>query len=518
MNTYRVTSLALAATAIAVALCGCGKTAPEAAAPNAVAPAASVPPEKRDPNRLWCNEHGVYEDECVICHPEIAQQKEPSKEARDPNRLWCNEHGVYEDECYICHPELKPKSDEHAKVDDGHVHDDRGQGNAPSGALICKEHNLPEAECGNCRPDALAEIPVGAGLKVRFASGAATTKAGVATGSPAPAYGGGAREFLGHVTFNRNRLAEVAPQTAGVVVEVLKDVGDAVRADEILGSVRSPEIAAVRKEMSEAQAQARLAQQTLAREQDLFKREISARQDLDAAQAAVAVHQSAIDEARQHFLSLGLSEEDIKRVMTGGSIEPTLPVRAPFAGTVIARNAVKGKTADAGTVLFQIADLSTMWVEFAVPENQLSAVSVGTRIHARVEAYPGVSFDGEVKWIAPSVDAATRMIQARAEIANPQGLLKDGLFGRVSLDSTPGNAGLTVPETAVQDVDGRPVIFKKLGDDLFETRPVELGAASDGHIVVLAGLSADDRIVTEGSYVVKSELLKARLGAGCTDH
>ncbi len=536
-------SLRLLAIVTAIALLGMNVGCEKVPAAEEKKPAATAQPaaekQARDPNRLWCNEHGVYEDECVICHPEIANKKKAgATQERDPNRLWCNEHGVYEDECYICHPELKDKAaadkgHEHAPGEehgehDGHdhgpaqkpaadSHDDHDHGSA-AGGLFCKEHNLPEAECGNCRPDALASIPVGEGLKVRFASNASISKAGVEVGSPTNSRATAQREFLGQVTFNRNQLSGITPLTDGVVIDVAKDVGQRVEAGEVLATLRAPEIAEVRREYATAQAEAGLANQTLAREKDLFKREISARQDLEAAQAAVAVHQSAIEEARQHLLTLGLSKEEISDVLSGKRNEPVLSLRTPIAGTIIARDASRGKAAKTDHTLFEIADMSTMWFEFSVPEDQLASIVPGTKISARFEAYPGVSFDGEVQWIAAAVDPQSRAIKARAVLANPQAMLKDGLFGRATIAGAASADGLSVPATAIQDVDGRPVVFRKLEEDLFETRPVEIGATNGGNVLVLAGLDASYSVVTQGSYVVKSELLKARLGAGCTDH
>ncbi|MCC6153781.1 MAG: efflux RND transporter periplasmic adaptor subunit [Candidatus Hydrogenedentes bacterium] len=533
-------SMRLLAFAAAIALLGMNLGCEKAPAADESKPAAAAKPanekQARDPNRLWCNEHGVYEDECVICHPEIAKKKTDAAQERDPNRLWCKEHNVYEDECYICHPELKDntatdKDHEHAPGGDhgdhgdaaaqkpaADSHSDHVHGGAAAGGLICKEHNLPEAECGNCRPDALAKVPVGEGLKVRFASNESIAKAGVEVGTPTNSRATAQREFLGQITFNRNQLAGITPLTDGVVIDVTKDVGQRVEAGEVLATLRAPEIAEVRREYATAQAEAGLASQTLAREKDLYKREISARQDLEAAQAAVAVQQSAIEEARQHLLALGLSKEEINDVLSGKRDEPVLPLRAPIAGTIITRDASRGKAAKTEDTLFEIADMSTMWFEFYVPEDQLASIVPGTKISARFDAYPGVSFDGDVQWIAAAVDPKTRTIKARAVLANPQAMLKDGLFGRATIAGAPNADGLSVPASAIQDVDGRPVVFRKLEDDLFETRPVQLGATEGGNVLVLAGLDASYSVVTQGSYVVKSELLKARLGAGCTDH
>jgi cobalt-zinc-cadmium efflux system membrane fusion protein len=471
--------------------------------------------QERDPNRLWCNEHGVYEDECVICHPEIADKKKVDATAETPTDKGGHEHGPGEE-----HGEHDGHDHGTAQTPATDTHDDHGDhdhGSVPGG-LFCKEHNLPEAECGNCRPDALAKIPVGEGLKVRFASNESISKAGVEVGLPTNSRATAQREFLGQVAFNRNQLASITPLTDGVVIDVTKDVGQRVEAGEVLATLRAPEIAEVCREYATAQAEAGLANQTLAREKDLYKREISARQDLEAAQAAVAVHQSAIERARQHLLMLGLSKQETNDVLSGKRDEPVLPLRAPIAGTVIARDATRGKAAKTEDALFEIADMSTMWFEFSVPEDQLASVAPGTKISARFDAYPGVSFDGEVQWIAAAVDPQTRAIKARVVLANPQAMLKDGLFGRATIAGAASADGLSVPATAIQDVDGRPVVFRKLEDDLYETRPVEIGAADGGNILVLAGLDASFSVVTQGSYVVKSELLKARLGAGCTDH
>lgn len=470
-----------------------------------------------DPDRLFCKEHGVYEDRCFLCHPELKDKKRkpkddqkgaassqidtPSTAERDPDRLWCKEHNVYEDECFLCHPELKDAKNE--------------TGGSTGNALFCKEHTVPEIECGICHPDRLADLSVGEGMKVRFATGEGPTKAGVATGAPSASGTPAARELLGQVGFNRNNLALVTPLGSGVVTEVRKDVGDVVEAGEILATVQSPDIASARSAYRRVLAEARLAQQALMREQDLHRREISARQDLEQAEAAAEVANAAVNESRQYLITLGLSEKEIDSAEASAS---TLPVRAPFAGTIIERAAVLGTAVEPGEALFTLVDLSSMWLQLSVPESQLSALQVGSLLQARFEAYPGITFEGEISWVSPNMDTNTRMLQARAVLANPEGLLKEGLFGRASVSGLAERATLSVPSSAIQDVDGKAVVFRKLEPDLYETRLVQTGASHDGNIAVLAGLAPDEEIVTNGSYIVKSELLKARMGAGCTDH
>jgi len=460
--------------------------------------------EERDPNRLWCNEHSIYEDECLICHPELAEKLKAKTPERDPNRLWCNEHSVYEDECLICHPELKnTKPESGASLE-----------KTSNAVLQCKEHNLPEMECGICHPERVGLVSVGESMKVRFASENSTVKAGVATSVP-PSASASARELLGTVTFNQTRLAVISPLSAGIITEVLKDVGDTVKEGETVAAIQSAELAEARSALQKAGAESELARQTVKREEDLYARQISARQDLEQAQAAVTVATSEVAVAVQRLQSLGISEEEAKRGKS--NTDASLPVRAPFSGTIIERLAARGTGASPGTPLFRIADLSTMWMIVSVPESMMTAVQPGKPVSTRFDAYPGLAFEGKVQWVSPSVDPQTRMVQARVELSNSLGLLKDGLFGHASLQGGSEGTAMSVPASAIQDVDGTTVIFRKLEDDLFEARRVEVGGRDGEQALVLAGLAPDEEIVTEGSYVVKSELLKARLGAGCTD-
>ncbi len=450
--------------------------------------------EKRDPNRLWCNEHSVYEDECLICHPELEKKSEANAE-RDPNRLWCNEHSIYEDECLLCHPELAKKPV------------------AMVGGLQCLEHDVLERECGICHPELLAQMVPGQGLKVRFESLASAEKAGVQTGFPVYADRAAEGNVLGEMTYNMNELAYITPALDGVIKRVLVDAGDVVEAGQLLAEIAAPGLASERSAYAKAVANRTLHREAVAREQKLVAEKISARQDLEQAQARLAEAEAEIDMAIQRLHDMGLSAEEI--TTKTDTATSAFPVRAPFAGTITERNAVAGAAVSTGTSLFQVANLSSMWMDVSVPEAQVLLLEKGMPIQAQLDAAPGLLFPGKLTWLSTSVDETTRMVRGRAEIPNPDGLLRNAMFGSISFTNTNTTPTLALPETAIQYVDGLPIVFAKLEPGLFETRLIRAGAAVGTMTPILEGLSENDEIVLGQSYVLKSELLKARLGAGC---
>ncbi|MCL4695008.1 MAG: efflux RND transporter periplasmic adaptor subunit, partial [Candidatus Hydrogenedentes bacterium] len=383
------------------------------------------------------NEHGVYEDECVICHPEIA--KKTSKE-RNPNRLWCNEHGVYEDECTICHPELAGE-----KESDGHSH------GGDTAELWCTEHDLAESECGLCHPELVAGLEPGQGMKVRFVSNASVDKAGVEVGRPGSSAMFDTLEVVGRVTFDRNKLAMVTPLAGGVLESVLVDVGDRVEAGQVIARINSPAIAQAKSALVSALAQEELHRQTYTREKDLVSREISAQQDLDSAKAAYGASRSDTQQARQQLMNLGFTEAEVSEVAQSGSTTSVMPVRAPFGGTIVQRDAVAGSAVEMGDALFQVADLSSMWLELSIPESHLGTIQQGMPVAARVEAFPSDVFEGELTWVAFDVNPDTRKVEARAVLPNDGERLRHGMFATVELAATEQLAGLTVPKGAVQN-------------------------------------------------------------------
>lgn len=456
-------------------------------------------PALRDAGRLWCGEHGRYEDRCWLCHPDL----------RDPARTFCAEHGLYEDECVICRgPAAAPVGQDHGPDD--------SLGHGPADGLWCGEHRLAEASCGICHPELAGGLQVGGELMVRMPSVRSAALAGLVTERPAAAAGALTVRAHAELGYDRNRLARIPSRVDGIVERVLVDVGDRVAAGQPLLEISAVEAASAKQAYLAARLDEEFARLDLARERGLHEQAIAAERELQVAAAAAARAEAVLAAAAQHLRNLGLDKDAVAAVAAGGDTSDRLLVRAPFAGEVIARDAVRGEAAVRQQTLLSIADLSRLWLELYVPQEALPHLVPGQPVTARFDALPGREVSGVVTWIGSELDRSTRLLAARAEVPNPDGLLKAGLYGTAAI-ATGGAAQvrLTVPVGAVQDLEAATFVFIRSEQDLFVLRRVELGPRLGDRVAVLAGLDPADEVVVTGVQTVATELLKSRLGAGC---
>ncbi len=463
-------------------------------------------PKLREAGRLWCEEHDRYEDRCFICHPEI----------KEANRLWCAEHNLYEDECIFCHPELKKSK---AAPDSQGVAGNGKLESKPIAAngLQCNEHGVPEKECGICHPDLAGTLQPGQGLKIRFESLQSTAKAGVQLAKPVSGKPLSNLTFLCRATYNQNQFARITPLATGVVQRVLVDVGDAVAKKQALLEIASPEIAKAKSEYLIALANEALKETVFKRKKGLLEENIASQQDFEQARAEHELAKNTAAAAHQQLLNYGFTNEEIASIVETRSTSSTVRVLAPFSGTLIDRDAVIGETVAPGDIVFTLADLSSMWLELSIPEDRVMLMSIGDPIEATFEVLPEARIRGRLTWLAAGIDEQTRMLKARAVVPNPEARLKHGMFGQVRVESKRSVSGLYVPAESLHRFDHKPFVFTKVADDLFEVRRVDLGGRNGTHVEILAGLLPEDQVVVAHSFTIKSEFLKARLGAGCVD-
>ncbi|HEY6043787.1 MAG TPA: efflux RND transporter periplasmic adaptor subunit [Nitrosospira sp.] len=219
------------------------------------------------------------------------------------------------------------------------------------------------------------------------------------------------------------------------------------------------------------------------------------------------------EDAMQRLHNWDISEADLQILHQEGKIKRYLTLRSAVNGVVLEKRAIEGQRFMAGEVLYQIADLSRMWVLADVFEQDLAMVHRGQAATIRIDTYPDKIFNGKVTFVYPTVMPETRTAKVRIELPNPEGLLKPAMYGRVEFESThTKNKVLTVPDSAVLDTGIRRLVLVDLGGGRFEPRTVKLGIHADGYAEVLGGLETGETVVVSANFLIDAESnLKAAL-------
>lgn len=212
-----------------------------------------------------------------------------------------------------------------------------------------------------------------------------------------------------------------------------------------------------------------------------------------------------LDGARQRMRLAGMADEQIRLVESTGKVHPRVTVIAPVSGVISELGAREGMTVMSGAPLFRINGLSTVWVNAEVPENQARFVRPGNAVEARAPALPGEVFKGRVNAILPEVNAATRTLKARVELANPGGRLVPGMFATVNFTPMARKEVLLVPTEAVIQTGTRTVVILAEGEGRFSPVDVELGVEANGKSEIRKGLEAGQNVVVSGQFLVDSE-------------
>lgn len=318
---------------------------------------------------------------------------------------------------------------------------------------------------------------------------------------------GGELVANGTITYNANRVAVVAPRSEGRIRKVLADLGQQVRAGTVLATVESPEVGRLRGELERARAAMEVARRNYDREKRLFEQSISSQKELLAAEGEFRTAEADFLSAQAGLRALGAS----------GGEGSAYGLATPVSGAVVERNASPGQLVDASTNLFTVADLRNVWITVDIYEGDLTRVSRGAKVTVVPTALKSERFAGHVTYAGGVVDTASRAFKVRVDVENPGLRLRPGMFAQVRIEA-PAKADtsgvVTLPEVAVQELNGRQVVFTAGDSDgQFTARPVRVGARlGEGMVQVIGGLKPGDRVVAAGAFQIKSELTKASFG------
>jgi len=298
-------------------------------------------------------------------------------------------------------------------------------------------------------------------------------------------------------------------------------VGDEVEAGDVVARVDAPDLGEAKAALRRAAALVAHREKMWAFQQELLEGKAASRREVLAAEADLVEARIEREALRRRLRAIGVAEAALAGVESGADLGSTIEIVAPFAGVVVARRAALGEVAEAGHALLVVADGARMLVAIDLLEGDWPLVEADARMTFAPAGLEGEVLRGRLISRGAALDPQTRTVRALAEVKNVRGgrrILAPGMFGRVEIALDDGAAeALVVPREAVQWEGCHHVVFVEVRAGLYQTRAVELGLETGGLREVRSGLVAGERVVTTGAYLLKTEILKGSIGAGCCD-
>ncbi len=461
----------------------------------------------------WCDSHGVPEAECIVCRPELMEES--------PELSFCKEHGVHG--CVFCDPSLAE-----TKQPTEPTREDL-QRAVRALTLMPRTENL--------------SIGTTSGSRIQFASVAAMRKAGVDADLVQRKPITETITAAGEIRYDATKTAQVSPPCDGIVRHVLVKVGDWVRPGQVLAMIDSAEAGKLKTALLAALAEERLQQAAvermrLAGQAVAAKRMLESENDL---QQAIAVVQQAVGALANLGIEVDLPDlrasdqetagETLRRLGLGGEINilpqdirsgNLIAVTAPLHGQVVQLATTIGQVVDRGSEMFRVVDTRRVWLDLRVAAEQAPLVQLSQTVHFWPDGQHHRR-SGNVTWVSSEVEPQTRTVRVRAELANPDQNLRHESFGRGQIVLREESDAIAVPEAALQwDGSGQVIFvrdarfFEEDRPKFFVSRSVRTGARQDGFVEVIAGVLPGEVVATTGSDVLRAQLLRSNLGAGCT--
>jgi len=317
----------------------------------------------------------------------------------------------------------------------------------------------------------------------------------------------------GTVTSNAYRDTKVNALVGGVVRQVTVELGAQVQRGQTLAVIFSSDLADAQMKYLSMRATFEADRQKLVRTEKLVALGAASRQELEEVTAMHAGHETELAAARQRLLLLGLGARQLDSLTDASHVVSEVTVPAPANGEVITRTVNPGQVVSAGQELFIVTDLSTVWVIGDLYEKDFAAVRVGSNAVINVAAN-NRTLRGRVAYIDPRVDPASRTAKVRIEVPNAGGDLRLGMFVTLNFETGSNQRITVVPQAALQAVGERTVVYVPVDGEegKFIERPVKLGPSRGNVVQVVEGLRPGEKVVTDGSFFLRSEAGRARSG------
>jgi cobalt-zinc-cadmium efflux system membrane fusion protein len=328
-------------------------------------------------------------------------------------------------------------------------------------------------------------------------------------------------ELTGEIRFDDRRVGHVSSQVDGIIRVVHVAPGDTVRRGQPLVEIESVAVGEAQAAYLEARGLLDITRRSYERVAQLKQEGIASEKEFRSAKQELEAAEIRTETAQGTLTRLGMDPAEVRAVASGNT-RGRLVLRAPTSGSVLVMHAVPGEVASPEESLATVGDSAMVWVWADLYERDIATISLAQAAQqlaaaVSVKAYPGEEFPGTVDLVSPAMDESSRTVKVRVEVANPDGRLLAGMFASVKLFLPGSEEVLAIPRVALLEDEGRSFVFVHHHDDYFVRRPVGAGRSWDRWVEVRSGLAAAQTVVAEGAFLLKSDVLRSKMGAGCAD-
>ena len=321
-------------------------------------------------------------------------------------------------------------------------------------------------------------------------------------------------EIAGRIEANERKVTRIGAAVTGRVTDVLAETGDRVKLGQTLARVASPELTTAQLAYMRASATATLAERSAERARQLIAADVIGSAELQRRESEVQIARAELRAAGDQLKLMGLSSDALTRLRGQGSVAPNAAITASASGIVIERQISQGQVAQPGDPLFTVADLSSVWVVGALPEQIARSVKTGQNVQIDVPAL-GLTVEeatiaGKIIYVGDTVSPETRTVTIRTQVDNQDLALKPQMLATMKIQGAMEKT-LAIPALAVVRENDKDHVYVKKAENHYRLTPVELGAASGELRPVIKGLSEGTQIVVEGAFHLNNERKRAEL-------
>lgn len=378
------------------------------------------------------------------------------------------------------------------------------------------EHNIPQYTCDECRYElGLVKIP----HDLMKDNGGPIETAKSVVKKIATSF-----EASGEVQLDDNKKVNISPRIPGVVTSVNADLGTKVKKGDVLFEIESTELGQTIGEFRKNFAMTELLRRNYERKKSLFDQKITSEAELIDNQMSYEQSKTELEATKNKLYAMGLNSKEIASFESTGKEFSTgrLPFRAPISGILVSKLMTAGEMVEPGNNVIVLADLSNVWVWLNIYEQDIAGLSAAYgKGHVPVEittgAYPSEVFYGKIDYLSSVINENSRALNVRVSLNNKENRLRPGMFCHARIYNGESGDVLTIPKDAVLNDEGKTFVFKHVKEDFYLQVFVKTGRKDINSIEILNGLTAGDEVVTAGAFMLKSDVLREKMGAGCAD-